>query len=471
MVVFTMVFGAYSVFGHIAFGGELEQFSSLALSMNTCFGILLGDIDVTEDFKVSDNGMVGFIFYYSYIVILFFVLLNVLLAILVDAYMEVKEVAEDSKTVVEEIMDVLVDGRPNPFKKGKLKLPGDKRTSQVNKFVNQMLLLIQEKEKREMKKKRDKEREARRARRQSELLESGDALAAANMAANMSGFAKEDDVDFGEHTVRKFKITKKIHVDDSVLLDMIKDQLEQVLDGVDRGEEPEGLGMLDEEYLKDMASSIVRIYGKDEEEEEVTEEDHAAEAVLAEIQELSVKQHHQAAEASRTHQLHMHEFSKKIEVVVNKGAKQKFKTAVKKQGLKEMMEKKNMAGMLASSASVLSLKNDANAAKEAGEAAETAGSVDGGEIPLQGDLGKSGTDKDRKAVSAASVPKPKPQSTWTPSAPAASSAKVAPSSAPAATKRKEAAKRGEKKSPRDKDTDSSDSSDSSSSGSSNSDSD
>jgi len=80
--------------------------------MHTSFSILLGDIDLATDFIRSDNSTIGFIFYYSYISIVFFVLLNILLAILVDAYMEVKADAEDSKTVFAEVKDVLVDGRP-----------------------------------------------------------------------------------------------------------------------------------------------------------------------------------------------------------------------------------------------------------------------------------------------------------------------------------------------------------------------
>jgi len=321
MVVFFMVFGAYAIFGHVAFGGELEQFSTFKLSLNACFGILLGDHEVTNDFADSDNGVVGFIFYYSFIIVLFFVLLNILLAILVDAYMEVKEVAEDSKTVVEEIIDVLIDGRANPFKKNKL--GGDKRTSEVNKFANQMLFLIQEQEKKE----KMKQRQVRRA---------------------SMGMAKEAEFDhLMEHNVRKFKLTKKVHVEHRTLFAMMKDQLEAVRAEARRGGVEDKNGYLDNDYLEEMSKSIVRIYGRDEAEEEVLEEEHAAEAVLATIQELSAKQAEEAKRVVLQQQKQLGEFSKQIEGAVKRGGLGGFRDVVNKERMQGMIKKKDVGGVVA----------------------------------------------------------------------------------------------------------------------------
>ena len=99
------------------------------LSMHTCFSILFGDIDLTNDFVNSDNVQIGFVFFYSYMAIVFFVLLNILLAILVDAYMDVKTQAEDSKTMISEIGDVLSNGVTLLDFRGKR---GKYRTSEIH---------------------------------------------------------------------------------------------------------------------------------------------------------------------------------------------------------------------------------------------------------------------------------------------------------------------------------------------------
>ena len=52
--------------------------------------ILLGEISLNDDLMRLDNVWASVIFFWSFIVIAFLILMNILLAILVDAYVEVR---------------------------------------------------------------------------------------------------------------------------------------------------------------------------------------------------------------------------------------------------------------------------------------------------------------------------------------------------------------------------------------------
>lgn len=60
-------------------------------SINTCFEILLGNIDVNTDLRALGGlqSVAGILFFWTYELLVFMVLLNFLLAIIVDAFSEV----------------------------------------------------------------------------------------------------------------------------------------------------------------------------------------------------------------------------------------------------------------------------------------------------------------------------------------------------------------------------------------------
>ena len=248
LIVFGLVFFSYSVMGHLAFGGELEKFHTLLLSMHTCFSVLLGDIDLTNDFINSDNVRIGFVFFYSYMAIVFFILLNILLAILVDSYMEVKTEAEDSKTVMAELMDVASNSVKFFDLRGKKK--GKYRTTEIHRFAVRLLLMIE-------KLKAEKEL-------MSQKIQ--DAKTASSGSVNSVPTGK----------VSKFKVTKKLHVDSYELEEII---MEQLADLKKPGAHIASLGKdakyLQDDVIKEMVKSILKIYGKDEE----TAEDLSTEEV------------------------------------------------------------------------------------------------------------------------------------------------------------------------------------------------
>ena len=79
----------------------LQQFCTFGRSVDTCFAMLLGDISVQTTPSAPGaetlNGLKGLVgvaatlFFWTYELLVFMVLLNFLLAIIVDAFSEVKE--------------------------------------------------------------------------------------------------------------------------------------------------------------------------------------------------------------------------------------------------------------------------------------------------------------------------------------------------------------------------------------------
>ena len=72
------------------FGSSIEAFSSVGKAFNANFDLLLGSTDYNEAIQ-KEYAVMGPVFFYSFNGIVFFVLLNILLAILVEAYMKVVE--------------------------------------------------------------------------------------------------------------------------------------------------------------------------------------------------------------------------------------------------------------------------------------------------------------------------------------------------------------------------------------------
>ncbi|XP_076822255.1 polycystin-2-like protein 1 isoform X2 [Clavelina lepadiformis] len=87
-VMFFIIFLAYAQLGYLVFGTQVEDFSTFPESIFTQFRIILGDFDFHE--LESANRVLGPIFFLTYVFFVFFVLLNMFLAIINDTYSEVK---------------------------------------------------------------------------------------------------------------------------------------------------------------------------------------------------------------------------------------------------------------------------------------------------------------------------------------------------------------------------------------------
>jgi polycystin 2 len=100
-IMFFIVFFAYAQLGYLVFGSQLRDFSTFGDSVFTLFRIILGDFDFVA--LEDANRVLGPIFFVTYVFFVFFVLLNMFLAIINDTYGEVKTElhAENGMTVTD----------------------------------------------------------------------------------------------------------------------------------------------------------------------------------------------------------------------------------------------------------------------------------------------------------------------------------------------------------------------------------
>ena len=87
--MFMIVFMAYAQFGYLLFGPKLYDFSKMSYSAYTLMRTMLGDFDFPA-FQAA-HPVIGPVFFIFYIFVVFFILLNMFLAIINDTYSEVKE--------------------------------------------------------------------------------------------------------------------------------------------------------------------------------------------------------------------------------------------------------------------------------------------------------------------------------------------------------------------------------------------
>ncbi|OXB76222.1 UNVERIFIED_CONTAM: hypothetical protein H355_016800 [Colinus virginianus] len=86
-IMFFIIFFAYAQFSHLVFGSQVDDFSTFQNCIFSQFRIVLGDFNF-ESLEV--NSILGPIYYISFVFFVFFILLNVFLAIINDTYSEVK---------------------------------------------------------------------------------------------------------------------------------------------------------------------------------------------------------------------------------------------------------------------------------------------------------------------------------------------------------------------------------------------
>ncbi|CAI5943907.1 unnamed protein product [Closterium sp. NIES-65] len=87
------VFFCFSMYGYLVFGGALEMFSTVLESMFSCFLLLLNDNSSAFFFQRLESWdlIAAMLFFFMFIVFMVFILLNFLIAIIVDAFMSVKD--------------------------------------------------------------------------------------------------------------------------------------------------------------------------------------------------------------------------------------------------------------------------------------------------------------------------------------------------------------------------------------------
>ncbi|KAG3108163.1 hypothetical protein PI124_g12554 [Phytophthora idaei] len=92
-VTLFVVFMTFAVAGTVLFGSHVDEFSSLLISITTCINMVFGEFD----FNVIRDVHYAVFFYWSFMALETFVLLNILLAIVVEAYSKERKKKERTK--------------------------------------------------------------------------------------------------------------------------------------------------------------------------------------------------------------------------------------------------------------------------------------------------------------------------------------------------------------------------------------
>merc|ERR1712241_124291 len=100
LIVFVPTFFAYAVAGMCIFGRRVDEFSSIERSVGTCFKIAMEseynwDKLSEEDFVTSASWI------WTFLLLIVLLMLNMVLAIIMDVYTEVRNAAGNSETVLE----------------------------------------------------------------------------------------------------------------------------------------------------------------------------------------------------------------------------------------------------------------------------------------------------------------------------------------------------------------------------------
>ncbi|XP_067122241.1 polycystin-2-like [Centruroides vittatus] len=109
-IMFFIVFFAFAQLGYLLFGSQVQAFSSFGTAVFSLLRLILGDFDFEE--LEAANRVLGPIYFLSYVFFVFFVLMNMFLAIINDTYAEVKsEISQDSNEF--ELVDYFKKGYNN----------------------------------------------------------------------------------------------------------------------------------------------------------------------------------------------------------------------------------------------------------------------------------------------------------------------------------------------------------------------
>ncbi|NXO15531.1 PK2L1 protein, partial [Oriolus oriolus] len=117
-IMFFIVFFAYAQLGYLLFGTQVENFSTFVKCIFTQFRIILGDFDYNS--IDNANRVLGPIYFVTYVFFVFFVLLNMFLAIINDTYSEVKEELSSQKDELQ-LSDILKQSYNRTLTRLKLK--------------------------------------------------------------------------------------------------------------------------------------------------------------------------------------------------------------------------------------------------------------------------------------------------------------------------------------------------------------
>jgi len=115
-VLLLLVILAYSYMAYLTFGTSVEEFSSPFLAFEACFNMMaFGDNSFTAQMNMyAQNAMISLTFYWTFGILVVILLMNFLLAIVVDSFGDIKADATSKQSIPAEVSGLLrswIDGR------------------------------------------------------------------------------------------------------------------------------------------------------------------------------------------------------------------------------------------------------------------------------------------------------------------------------------------------------------------------
>jgi len=107
LIVFSIIFLSYCVAGVFLFGRRIWKFSSLSRAIPACALIMLGDFDWEE--MAEQDPTTSALWFWSFMICVAILMLNMLMAIVMDQYTQVKSEAEQSHPIWQQVSNTIVD--------------------------------------------------------------------------------------------------------------------------------------------------------------------------------------------------------------------------------------------------------------------------------------------------------------------------------------------------------------------------
>ncbi|XP_008417977.2 polycystin-2 isoform X1 [Poecilia reticulata] len=135
-IMFFIIFLAYAQLAYLVFGTQVNDFSTFQASVFTQFRIILGDFDFSEIEEA--NPVLGPVYFTTFVFFIFFILMNMFLAIINDTYSEVKADMSQQRCEME-MTDLIRKGCNKALMKLRLKkTPVDKISSGLQQASSKM---------------------------------------------------------------------------------------------------------------------------------------------------------------------------------------------------------------------------------------------------------------------------------------------------------------------------------------------
>lgn len=96
LIMYIIIFFAFVVMCHIYYGADLTNFGTILSSLKTLFLMLLGDLSYLDDMIVV-NKVLSFFFFIAFMTSMQFILINMFIAFISNAYSAVNEKSSTNK--------------------------------------------------------------------------------------------------------------------------------------------------------------------------------------------------------------------------------------------------------------------------------------------------------------------------------------------------------------------------------------